>query len=171
MKNHKCMQLKTHVLKKRGPKPYDWKPAFLLALGKLGFQKAAAAIAGISESTVWRARESDADFDQAYSVAEGEATAALLSEAYRRAVQGTRRLKFDSKGEPLIDPSTGKPYEEITYSDRLLELFLRARLPEFQQNTKTEVSGGLEHIVLTPKDLEDLQQRRARALRAARGEV
>ena len=51
-------------------------------------------------------------------------------EAYRRAVEGVAKKKFDGKGEAVVDPTTGLPYVEHLYSDKLLMMLLKRYRPE-----------------------------------------
>jgi len=67
--------------------------------------------------------------------------------ARRRAIEGTRKYKFTREGTPVLKPgaSADDPdpyYYETVYSDRLLELLLRAHRPErFTQKMSQEISG------------------------------
>ena len=106
------------------------KKAFLAALTQTGNVSASAHAAGIVRQTAHNWRQADPEFAAAYVDAELAATSLLEGEAWRRAVQGTRRLRFGQNGKALIDPRTRKPYEELEYSDTLLIFLLKARDPQ-----------------------------------------
>jgi hypothetical protein len=108
-----------------------WRAAFLGALGLNGNVSEAAKAAGVARDTVYKAKSRNADFAQDWQTAEKIASDVLLREAWRRAVEGGRQYKFHPKtGEPLLHPETKEPYFEMVYSDGLLTLLLKARLPE-----------------------------------------
>lgn len=95
-----------------------------------------------------------------YRSAFDEMTAELaddLEEAARaRAIDGCRQIKFTKHGDPLKDPRKHDAdgnvlpewehdpwYYETTYSDRLLELLLRAKKPEeYRERSSVELSGA-----------------------------
>jgi hypothetical protein len=106
------------------------KKGFLTAFAGSGNITLACRASGVGRRTVydWQAR--DEAFALAFRQAEIEATEHLEAEAWRRAVAGTRRLRFDKDGQPLRDPATGEPYVEMDYSDTLLIFLLKARAPE-----------------------------------------
>jgi hypothetical protein len=112
-----------------------WRAAFLGALGLNGNVSSAARAAGIDRGTAYKAKARNPDFDQDWQTAEKIASDVLLREAWRRAVEGGRQYKFNVKtGAPLLFPEghelAGQPYYEMVYSDGLLTLLLKARLPE-----------------------------------------
>lgn len=108
-----------------------WRAAFLGALALNGNVTDAAKAAGVARDTVYKAKARSADFAQDWQTAERIASDVLLREAWRRAVEGGRQYKFHPKtGAPLLHPDTGEPYYEMVYSDALLTLLLKARLPE-----------------------------------------
>ena len=106
----------------------------------------------------------DPDYPAKFADAQAAANEMLEAEARRRATQGVERMKF-YKGEPIIDPRTGKPYIEHEYSDRLLELALKAHMPDKyvdRQEIKTrEVTGDVippqsESLMKDPAVIEAL---------------
>lgn len=108
-----------------------WRAAFLGALALNGNVSDAAKVANVARDTVYKARQRNRDFAQDWQTAEKIASDVLLREAWRRAVEGGRQYKFHPKtGEPLLHPETKEPYYEMVYSDALLTLLLKARLPE-----------------------------------------
>ena len=103
---------------------------FLATFRKTGNVTQACGQTKTQRSTVYKWQEHDDAFAAAYRQAELEATELLEAEAHRRAVDGTRRLKFGKDGDALTDPETGELYVELQYSDALLMFLLKARAPE-----------------------------------------
>jgi hypothetical protein len=108
-------------------------------------------------STIWRERKADPEFAKAEAEALKASGPVLEDEAVRRAMHGLVRFKFTKGGEPLLHPTTGEPYYELEYSDTLLALLLKGRVPE-RYRDKIEHSGEVEH---THKHmtLEEFRQR------------
>ena len=143
-----------------------WMKRYLDSYAQTGLVGVACRSANVSAKTVQHWRQKWPDFDQACEEAAEEAVDIVEQAARSRAVDGVRRLKFDAKGQPLIDPQTGKPYEERQYSDDLAKFLLRGRRPDvYGDKSKVEVSGGLTQVVITADDLLSLQERRAKALK------
>jgi hypothetical protein len=117
------------------------KRAFLAAYAEVGTITHAAQAAGIYRGTVYEWCESDPAFADAWDAAK-EAFADLLErEARRRAVDGVEEYVLHH-GKVLRDPETGEYLKRRTYSDRLMELMLRAKRPaEYRDRTSTELSG------------------------------
>jgi hypothetical protein len=155
-----------------------WRAAFLGALGLNGNVSDAARAAGIDRGTAYKAKARNADFAQDWQTAEKIASDVLLREAWRRAVEGGRTYKFTKDGDPIMHPETGEPYYEMVYSDALLTLLLKARLPEqfgdklrVEQTIKQEPAYDL--TLLTPEDklaLLAMKRRLAAAQAATTGE-
>ena len=138
---------------------------FLDVFAQTGLVGVSCRAANVSAQTVQEWRKKWPAFDQACDEASEEAVDIVEQAARSRAVHGVRRLKFDGRGNPLLDPETGKPYEERDYSDDLAKFLLRGRRPEvFGDKSKVEVSGGLTQVVITADDLLSLQERRAKAV-------
>jgi len=99
----------------------------------------------------------------------------LLAEAHRRAVTGVERKQF-FKGIRITetDPVTGKevPVSELEYSDRLLELVLKARFPRLFIERKAiehyQAPGGWQ---ITAEDLNCLDDRETEQLQNIMGKV
>lgn len=106
--------------------------AFLAVLRETCNVSAAARAAGISRTAAYEHR-ADPVFAMAWDEAEQEAADRLEGEAWRRAVDGTDK--------PVVHQ--GKittTYKE--YSDRMLELLLKAHRPDkFRERVSTELSG------------------------------
>jgi len=97
----------------------------------------AAKAAGIRRKTMYDWQEKYDDFCSRMAEAREEAYDKLEHEALRRAVEGVQRKRPIIVGREIVD------YEVITeYSDRLLEVLLKARRPDvFREKTSIEHSG------------------------------
>ena len=112
---------------------HAWKPRFLAAFEEDLTVTAACQRAGVSRSAVYEARQRDEGFALAWHHVESRIVDTLEREAYRRAVEGVERPVYQ-RGVQV-----GSVRE---YSDRLLEMLLKARAPErYRENSKVEVSG------------------------------
>jgi hypothetical protein len=117
--------------------------AFLAAFETCGIVARAATASNVNSRTHRRWVEKDADYAEAFAEASETAADWLEAEAHRRAAEGLVRYRFNSKtGEPLRHPETNEAYYELEYSDRLLEMLLRARRPEkFRDRVSQELTG------------------------------
>jgi hypothetical protein len=109
-------------------------------------------IAGVPSSTANRWRRDDEDFAEALHEAEKERWDVLREHIYERAIGGYEKPVY-YKGRPLWrrDPKTNEllldenfepiPLTETVVSDRLLERYLEANLPEFARKSSLELSG------------------------------
>lgn len=99
--------------------------------------------AGIGRTTAYEWKEADEAFAAAWDDAEQEAADKLEREAWRRGVEGTDKpVTFQGR---ICDT-----YKE--YSDRMLELLLKAHRPDkFVERQKVEQSGELR-INVTSED-------------------
>jgi hypothetical protein len=86
-------------------------------------------LADVASSTHYRWVDSSPEYRAALRIVERDTISRLEAEADRRALEGVARMKFH-RGQAIIDPRTGKPYLEREYSDRMLEMRLRALDPE-----------------------------------------
>jgi len=121
------------------------KAAFLSAYAECATVRRAAEAAGISTTSHYRWLESDPEYVAAFEEAERLSVKSLEEEARRRAYEGCRRLKFDGKGNVLIDPATGEPYEELQYSDTLMIFLLKGAAPDkYRERMDTNVNGKVE---------------------------
>jgi len=107
--------------------------AFLAHLAACGNVTAAADAIGVTRVAVYKLKDRNADFDEAWSLALDRYAAALEAELHMRVFDGLQRPVFQ-RGE-LVGHETVK-------SDRLLEIALRARLPE---KYSERVAAKLEH--------------------------
>lgn len=108
---------------------------FLAMLAETCNVSEAARAAGIGRQTAYDWRDDDQTFAAAWANAEQEAADKLEREAWRRAVEGTDK-PVTYQGEITAT------FKE--YSDRMLEILLKAHRPDkFVERTKSEVSGGV----------------------------
>lgn len=95
----------------------------------------------------------DENYRKCFEEATDEAADLLEEEARRRAVEGVFRFKFDKNGNPLVDPRTSEPYQELEYSDTLLIFLLKGARPEkFCDRQRVFQEGGLQ---ITQKNAGD----------------
>lgn len=136
-----------------------WEKAFLTALSIYGNVRKACILAKIERSTAYRARHSDPDFEGRWLEAIEEFADTLEDEARRRAVEGTTKTIYQG------GKAVGK---EVVYSDRLLELLLKAA----RSDKYRERVGILSEDVLDAalKQAEDELARR-RSAREALGKT
>jgi len=129
-------------------------------------------LVGICDSAVSRERRENPAFRARFELSQEILVARLEGEAYRRAYEGTGRLKFDKDGNALIDPRTGSEYIEKEFSDTLLLRLLQANAPEkYSERTKvtsenkninTNLNGEFSAISL--EQLQELQKLRMETL-------
>lgn len=146
---------------KRGPKPAmrDWRKRFLERYRVHGNQTLAAAEVGISRRRVQQLRRESEEFRAHYDEAAEEAADRLEAEAWRRAVEGVRRKRFNRSGQPIVDPDTGEQYTEQEHSDTLLIFLLKGLRPEkFRENLRVDGKLGLEHSGTLRHSIRELQQ-------------
>lgn len=115
------------------------KETFLKALSNTANVRAACLQANVDSSTVYRWQEHDEDFSFRFKQANQNANWILFGEAWRRAIQGDEEYVV-SAGKLVYGPD-GKPLINRKKSDRMLELLLKARLPEFRDKQSIEHSG------------------------------
>ena len=123
--------------------------AFIKAMENTANVRAACLQAGIDSSTVYYWQEHDETFGFRFKQANTQANWLLFAEAWSRAMTGETRYvvsRGDLVYKKVPDGKGGFKDEPVTYrekSDRLLELLLKARLPEFREKTQVEHSGSL----------------------------
>lgn len=138
--------------------------AFLAALAETGNVTESARAAGVARPHVYEWKRDDSSFAAAWDDALEQAADVMEREALRRAVEGTRRLKFDRSGKPILIPVFGPdgrpvyrvdsdgnttdqlemaPYIENEYSDTLLIFLLKGARPEkYRERNEITGSGG-----------------------------
>lgn len=117
--------------------------AFLAAYGKCGNITKAAEKAVLTREMHYHWMQFDANYREAFRLAEEEAGDRLEATARLRAEKGLRRYKFTKSGEPILHPITGEPYYEHVYSDALMAILLKAAKPDkYKERTQTELTGA-----------------------------
>lgn len=107
----------------------------------------AARACGISRRTAYGHREADPDFSKAWDDAEQGAADALQREAWRRGVDGVDR-PIMYQGQVVASSKE--------YSDRMLELLLKAHRPsKYKDRVANEHSVGARPIDLLPGSADD----------------
>jgi hypothetical protein len=139
-------------------KPQQW-DMFLRALSEGWSVSKACRIAGLSRTAAYDRRARDQEFADTWDQAIRDGEELLLDEALRRAVDGIT--------EPVV--SAGKYVCDVTrYSDRLLEVLLKARLPAmFRERYDVRQTVKQEHRLdlsqLSDEELDVLQNIRGKA--------
>ena len=133
----------------------DRKQRFLEELARTGIIAEAARLASPHAkagaiSTFYSERDRDPEFAAAWKDAVEHATGIVEREAFRRAVEG-----WD-------EPTRFGPVRK--HSDRLLELMLKARNPQYREHRKYEVDAKTE-VKEEPLDLSHLSDRKLELLR------
>lgn len=107
----------------------------------------------ISRSAVHKWMREDEDFNELYELALEDSRDVIRDEVHRRGVIGVRRLR--SMG--------GKLVYEREYSDRMLELMAKMRLPEAKDTDapKVTVNNNMMNVVqMSEKQLQDALRQR-----------
>lgn len=113
--------------------------AFLEQYAIYGIVTTACEMTGVDRRKVYRWKESDEAFAERFKEAEVKANELLLQEARRRAIEGVPRYVIQ-KGK--VVNYKGKPIIQNEYSDRLLELLLKGKMPEtFRDRVDNTISG------------------------------
>jgi hypothetical protein len=119
---------------------------------KLGWSiSRAAKISGVSRAQLYRWRDSDPRFAQAWQEAEEIGIDLLEDTARQRAVDGVNK-------QPIYDKDGKRIGERVEFSDRLLELLLRGKRPRIYG--RQQVTNQNINVAMTPPPtLEDLSKR------------
>lgn len=121
---------------------------FLAQLAVHGVVSKACEASGLTRSAAYRLKDEDADFARRWDEALAVAAENAEHEAFRRAQMGVEKFVI-SKGQVVAHPVTGEPLTETAYSDRLLELRLRALMPDKyrdRSSVSVETVGGVLSI-------------------------
>lgn len=124
------------------------KCGFLSAFAECGNISLAARTVAVSNKQVKRWRKNDQAFKRLYAEAEEYSIAMLEQEARRRAFNGVKKRVL-YKGEPVMvsedpnDPDSELvPLFEVSYSDDLMKLLLKAHKPEkYRENVDVTSKG------------------------------
>src|SRR5262245_36754681 len=116
--------------KKRSTRSNWWHKGFLMALAECVVVELAAKTAGISRRTAFRHRATDLEFAEAWDDAIDDFADSLELEAWQRAIEGVKRIRWvrtgtDDKGRPVFER-----IEEYEKSDVLLIFLLKGLRPE-----------------------------------------
>jgi len=114
-------------------------------------------IASITRTTVYEWQEHDEQFSMRYKAAEQEANDVIRAELFRRGVEGYDKPVV-SMGR-VVYGSDGYPLTEKVYSDNLLSLLAKARMPEFKD--KQQIDMNMTNV---QKDTQELHKAIADAL-------
>lgn len=114
---------------------------FLKSFSMTANVRAACMQAGIERSLVYYWQEHDPSFSLRFNVAEQEANDVIRAELFRRAVQGYEK-PVTSVGKAVYDKD-GKLLTERVYSDNLLSLLARARMPEFRDKQSVDLNANI----------------------------
>lgn len=128
---------------------------FLKSFSMTANVRAACMQAGIDRATVRKWEEHDETFGFRYKEAKADANDLIRAELHRRAIQGYDKPVI-SVGKIVYDKD-GKVLTEKIYSDNLLGLLAKARLPEFrdkQSDTVIVSNGNGVQVYLPQKDEE-----------------
>jgi hypothetical protein len=112
---------------------------FLKSFSMTANIRAACMSAGIDRSLVYYWQEHDETFSMRFNIAEQEANDVIRAELFRRAVQGYEKPVV-SVGKVVYDKD-GKPMTERVYSDTLLSLLARSRMPEFREKQSVDLNA------------------------------
>ena len=124
---------------------------FLAVLAERCNVSEACRAAGIGRSTVYQWREAEPEFAEAWKAAEDEAADKLEAEAWRRGVDGVDKpVTFQGQ--------ITTTYRE--YSDRMLEILLKAHRPMYREKQAVELSGPngspIEYRAAAKQEIADL---------------
>lgn len=136
---------------------------FLLALSKTANIRAACRAAGINRSTVYYWQEHDTEFSMRFNIANQEANDLLLAAAWERGVKGTEKPVVSMGKQVYVEKLVRnrvekQPLMERVYSDSLLALLMKARMPEFRDKQQVDLHTS------NTKDLQAVQEAIVQAL-------
>lgn len=126
--------------------------AFLAALRECGTISRACAASGLDRGESYKLRKADPEFAAGWDAALESFADALEDEAKRRAVDGVERPVY--QGGKLVGTV-------VERSDRLLEVMLKAKRPEYRERSSVELSGRLGVSVGAMTDDELIEALRA----------
>lgn len=96
---------------------------------------------GMSWSTLYYWQETDLEFSIRYKQAENEVNDKIRAEIFRRGVKGYQKPTV-SMGKIVRDDKGEIVYEQV-YSDMLLSLLAKARMPEFRDKSQVDVNQSV----------------------------
>jgi len=116
----------------------DAQEKFLRTFSMTANVRAACMSAGIARSTMYAWQETDQEFSLKFNIASEEANDVIRAELFRRAVQGYEKPVV-SMGNMVYND--GKPLMERVYSDSLLSLLAKSRMPEFRDKQSMDLNA------------------------------
>jgi hypothetical protein len=136
----------------------------------------AAIQAGVDPSTPRSSKRRSPAFRERLDEAEREYCDRLQREIFRRAVQGTKKPVFGTVIDASGNRVTGQVGTATEYSDRLLELEAKARMPEiYGDRLRVDVASEARRIArelgATPEEEEAAVAEAERILQRRRAEV
>ena len=136
------------VVQIRSQNAPGYKKKFLDHYRECGNMKLACELIGINRRMIFRWKEHDEAFLLAFNEANIEALESLEAEAWRRAVKGVEHeTPLLHKGEVVTK------IVETKYSDRLLELLLKARAPEkYRERLDVRTQTEVPFVIAMPKE-------------------
>ncbi len=134
--------------------------AFLKSYALIGVITIAAQHANVSRSRhyEWLNDPRYPDYFDRFKEAHAKAVDRLEGEAIRRAIQGVEEPVFGSTVDAKGNRVTGKIGTVTKYSDRLLEVLLRAKKPEVYRENLDITSGGEKLTGTVKVPLEQLRE-------------
>ena len=114
---------------------------FLKTFSQTANVKLSCLAAKISRNAVYAWLEKDEQFSLRYHQAELDANDTIRAEMYRRGVHGVEEPVVSVGKLVYVD---GKPLTVKKYSDNLLSLLAKSRMPEFREKQQVEHSGSID---------------------------
>ena len=160
----------------RRPRAHDWWPAFFEAYGQVGNVTDAATRAGVEAVTARSAKHRYPEFRQRLEEAEAAYCDRIRREIYRRAVVGVDKPVFGTIVDANGNRVTGQVGTVREYSDRMLELEARAKMPEvYGERLRVDVASEARRIArelgATPEEEDDAVREAERILQRRREEL
>ena len=117
--------------------------ALIAAYEQVGNISAACRASDVGRREHYEWMKRDAQYHARFLEANEVAADALEEEARRRAIEGCRKYKFTTKGDPIKHPVSGEWYFEDDRSDTLLIFLLKAARPEkYRERFENRLTGS-----------------------------
>ena len=153
-----------------------WQERFIEEYARLGNVTYAARLAGVDPSTVRAARSRQVGFAVRMKAAEYGYCDRVRLEIHRRAIEGVEKPVFGSVRDDQGRSVTGQVGTIREYSDRMLELEAKARMPdEYGERLRIDVASEARRIAFelgaTPEEAEAAVAEAERILQRERGKA
>ena len=146
--------------------------AFLTSFSRTANVSTSCQVANIDRTTIYRWLKEDEVFEERYREAELVACDVLRQEVFRRAVDGVPepvismgklvykevpvldengQQRYDIKGKPMMRPT--EPLTVPRYSDALLTLLVKSKMPEFRDKVDLTASGSINVAAVSAHQL------------------